>query len=139
MPTTTLLPAGSSAATSASFTLAGGQTADPSPVPRALPGGGSIYWRADVQRRMTDGAWETIGALSWEAKMLTLYGDGGCRVHRPEGSGCMVDGALALATGRGLQDDAQTFWCGCTQGRRLRGWRWHWASWACWRRWCKRV
>ncbi len=94
MPITTLLPAGSTAATSASFTLTGGQTMTLAGAARTA-GGGSIYWRADVQRLMTDGAWETIGALSWEAKMLTLYGDGEYRVHRPEGSGCMVDGALA--------------------------------------------
>jgi hypothetical protein len=94
MAVTNLLPAGSAAATSASFTLTGGQTMTLAGAHRVGPGG-SIYWRAEVERRMSDGAWEPLGALTWEAKMLTLYGDGEYRVRRPEGSGCLVDGALA--------------------------------------------
>lgn len=94
MAVTNLLPAGSTAATSASFTLTGGQTMTLAGAARAGQGG-TIYWRADVERRMSDGAWESVGALTWEAKMLTLYGDGEYRVRRPDGSGCIVDGALA--------------------------------------------
>ena len=89
-----LLPTGSAAATSASFTLTGGQTMTLAGAARAGQGG-SIYWSADIERQMSDGAWEPVGALSWETKMLTLYGDGEYRVRRPDGSGCMVDGALA--------------------------------------------
>lgn len=89
-----LLPAGSAAATSASFTLSGGQTMTLAGAARAGLSGASIYWRADIERFMSDGAWEPIGALSWEAKMLTLYGDGEYRVRRQSGSGCIVDGVL---------------------------------------------
>lgn len=93
MPISNLLPAGSAAATSASFTLVGGQTITLVGAYRASAGG-SIYWRTDIERQMSDGLWEVVGTLSWQAKMLTLYGDGQYRVRRPEGSGCLVDGAL---------------------------------------------
>ena len=62
MAVTNLLPAGSTAATSASFTLTGGQTMTLAGAARAGQGG-TIYWRADVERLMSDGAWEPVGCI----------------------------------------------------------------------------
>lgn len=88
-----LLPAGSDAATSAAQTLGAGQTLTLAGASRAA--GGSPYWRAQVQRQMSDGAWEAVATLSWERPTLTVFGEGSYRVQRQAGNGCLVDGALA--------------------------------------------
>lgn len=93
MTTLNLLPAGSAAAMSAVQTLAAGQTL--TLVGAGRPAGGASYWRAQVQRQMSDGAWETIATLSWQRPTLTIFGEGSYRVQREAGSGCLVDGALA--------------------------------------------
>ena len=82
MAVTNLLPAGSDAATSSNFVLAGGQTMTLAGAAR-----GTTYWRATIERRMSDGAWEPVGYLTWDARMTTLYGDGESRVSRQAGSG----------------------------------------------------
>ncbi|MBN9365986.1 MAG: hypothetical protein J0H59_03030 [Comamonadaceae bacterium] len=88
MAVTNLLPAGSDAATSSNFVLAGGQTMTLAGAAR-----GTTYWRATIERRMSDGAWEPVGFLAWDFKMTTLYGDGEYRISRQQGHGCIVDGA----------------------------------------------
>jgi hypothetical protein len=89
MAVTNLLPAGSDAATSSNFVLAGGQTMTLAGAAR----GGTTYWRATIERRMSDGTWEPVGFLAWDFKMTTLYGDGEYRISRQQGHGCIVDGA----------------------------------------------
>jgi len=94
MAVTNLLTAGGTAATSASFTLAGGQTMTLAGASR-VGADGSIYWTVYVDRKMSDGAWDEMATLSWERKQVVVYGDGEYRVRRLAGPGCLVDGALA--------------------------------------------
>lgn len=94
MAVTNLLTAGGTAATSAPFALAGGQTMTLAGASR-VGADGNIYWRVMVDRRMSDGAWEEVAELSWERKQVVVYGDGEYRVRRLAGPGCLVDGALA--------------------------------------------
>lgn len=91
MAVTNLLPAGDSAA-EAVFTLTGGQTMTLAGALRS--GMNAPEWRVHIERKMSDGAWESISLLHGEAKMLTLYGDGEYRVRRSAGNGCIVDGAI---------------------------------------------
>lgn len=88
-----LLPAGGDAATSAPFVLEGGQTMTLCGAARVGADGG-VYWRVLVDRKMSDGAWERVAELSWERKLITIYGDGEYRLRRAAGAGCLVDGAL---------------------------------------------
>lgn len=92
MAITNYLPAGSDAATSAVIAVGAGQALTLVGAARA---GGDAYWRVQVQRLMSDGAWETMGAMSWERPLLTIYGEGSWRLLREAGAGCLVDGALA--------------------------------------------
>lgn len=87
-----LLAAGSGEATSAPFTLEAGATMTLAGAARPA---GATYWRVDVERQFTDGAWESVGQLRWDMRMLTLYGDGVYRLRRLAGGGCLVDGAQA--------------------------------------------
>lgn len=92
MAVTNLLPAGSDDATSAIFVLDGGATMTLAGTARPA---GATYWRVDVERQFSDGVWESVGQLRWDARMLTLYGDGTYRLRRVAGGGCLVDGAQA--------------------------------------------
>lgn len=94
MAVTNFLPTGASADTSAVFVLGTGGAA--TLVGAARPGPGSApYWRVFLQRQMSDGAWETVGQLSWERPLLTIYGEGAWRLLRQAGAPCLVDGAIA--------------------------------------------
>lgn len=86
-----LLPAGSDEATSATFALADGATVTLAGAAR--PAGAATYWRVNIERQMSDGAWETLGQLRWDTPVLTLYGEGQYRLHRQPGGGCLVDAA----------------------------------------------
>ena len=95
MALTNLLPAGSGSATSAPFALGAGQTMTLAGAARPP---GASYWRAQLQRQMSDGLWQDVGALDWQRPMLVLYGEGTYRLQRLAGQGgadggCMVDGA----------------------------------------------
>lgn len=92
MAVTNLLAAGSDEATSATFVLEGGATMTLAGAARPA---GATYWRVDVERQFSDGAWESVGQLRWDMRMLTLYGDGTYRLRRLLGGGCLVDGALS--------------------------------------------
>lgn len=88
-----LLTAGSGAATSASITLAGGQTITLAGAAR-VGTDTNTCWRVMVDRKMSDAAWEEIAELNWRNKQMTLYGDGEYRLRRLPGPGCLVDGAI---------------------------------------------
>ena len=91
MAITNLLSAGADAALSSPIALADGATL--ALVGAERPAGQASYWRVDIERQMSDGAWQTIGPLRWDTPLLTLYGEGQYRLRRQPGHGCLVDAA----------------------------------------------
>ncbi|OJV53253.1 MAG: hypothetical protein BGO36_10780 [Burkholderiales bacterium 68-10] len=91
-----LIPAGvgesASEAQSAPFTLNAGSVVTLAGAPRGAP---QTYWRAQIERQMSDGAWDVMLELSWADPQVSLYGDGTYRVRRLAGGNCIIDGAFA--------------------------------------------
>lgn len=90
-----LLPAGSAVGVSANFALGDGQMMQL--VGASRPVGDSGAWQVDVERRMTDGGWDYVSALSEAVRTYLVRGEGTYRVKRVSGT-CIVDGDVDNAS-----------------------------------------